>query len=111
MFKTAASIANLPKTEERSITLNVEFTRKFPPKELPSPYLTLTFLALFQIPNLRARRFPTTEALALVSTTASTSSPARCNVTVKKGVCRVVCPTASDVFRIRFPNPLLTHAP
>ena len=111
MSKTSASIANLPNTKQESITLNVVFTTKFTPKKLPSPYLTLTFLTLFHILSLRARRFPTTEALAPVSTTASISSPARCSLTVKRGVCRGVRPTAGDALLIRFPNPLLNPAP
>ena len=105
--KTSASIANLSKTKEESITLHVVFTTEFPPKELPSPWLTLTFLALFQSPSLCARRFRTTEALAPVSTIASTSYSERYNLTVKRGVCRRVRPTASDVLLIRFPDPLL----
>ena len=111
MSKTSASITNLPKTEESSNALNIVFTTKFPPKELLSPYLTLTFLALFQIPNLHARRFPTTEALASVFTIASTSSSAICNLTIKRGVCREVCPTAGDALIIGFPNPLPNRAP
>ena len=109
--KTSLSIANLPKTEEESITLNVVFTTQFPPKELPSPCLTLTFLALFHIPNLYARCFPVTKALASVSTTASISSSAKYNLTVRRGVCQGVRPMADDVLLIRFLNPLLNRAP
>ena len=67
--------------------LNEVFTTKFPPKEILSTYLTLTFLALFHIYNLRGRCFPTTEALASVFTNISTSSTARCNLTFKREMC------------------------
>ena len=108
--KTSASIANLLKTEEESITLNIVLTMKFPPKWLPSPSLTLTFLALFYIANLHARPFSSTEALAPVSTTASISFLARSNLTGKRGVCQGVRLTAGDVLLICFLSPLLNWA-
>ena len=109
-YKTSASIAKLSTTENESIALNVVFTITFPPKYLPSPYLTLTFFTIFQIPDLYARHFPTAEALAAVSTTASTSSTARCKLTVKRGMYWGARTTTSNILLIRFPNPLLNQA-
>ena len=71
IFKSSVSIANLHKTKEKSIILKEVFNIKFSNKKLLSPCLTLTLLALFYIPNMDASRFPTTEALTAVSTTAS----------------------------------------
>ena len=81
---TSQSILNLAKTKEESITLNEVFITRFPHNELPSSCLTFTFLALFYIPNLSTRHFPTSEALAPMFTTASTSSPTKRNFTVKR---------------------------
>ena len=69
------------------MTLHIVFTRKLPSKRLPSPYLTLTLLALLHILTLCTKHFPTNEELAPVSTTAATSSLAKCNLTVKREVC------------------------
>ena len=74
IYQTSASKANLPHIEEVSITFNKVFTPKLPYYKLSSPWRTLTFLSLFHIHILRARRFPTMEELACVSTTASTSA-------------------------------------
>ena len=105
--KTSAAIASLSKTKQESFTLNKVFMTKFPSKKLPSSCLTLTFLALFHIYNLHATCFLMTEMLAVVSTTTSTSSPTRCNVTHKREVYRGVYLTPDDVLLIRFQNPLL----
>ena len=110
MLKTSVSIPNLPKTDKESIILQDIFTTTFPSNELPSSYLTLTFLTLFHIPNLHARHFPTTEALTPVSTTASISSPAKCNLTINSGVCREAHLMASNVLPIHFPNSLQNQA-
>ena len=107
---TSLSILNLLETEEESISWNVVLITKFPPKQLPSPCLNLTFFAVFYIPNLHARRFPTTKALGPVSTTAPTSSPAKYNFTFQRGVCWVVCPMPGDTLLIRFLNAPLSRA-
>ena len=105
--KTIASIVTLSKIKEESVTFNDVFTTRFSTNQLPSPYLTLTFLTLFHILNLGARRFPTIAELASVSTTPSTSSLARCNLTVKRGLCQGGHTMAADVLLIPFPNPFL----
>ena len=74
MSKTSASCTNLLRTEKESIALIAGFTTKFPHKKLQSTYITLIFLALFYIPNLHGRLFPTTEVLAPVPTTPYTFS-------------------------------------
>ena len=107
MFKTYVSVPQFAKTKEASVTLNEVFTTKFPSTMLPSPYLTLTFLALFRILNLRARHSPSTEALALVSTTTATSFPVGGNLTEKDALYCEACPTAGDVLLIHSLNPVL----
>src|SRR5437868_1263604 len=103
--KTSASYGNLHKTEEESRALNEALATNFPSKLDPSPCLTLTFLALFHIPNLHARRIPITRVLAPQSTIASTFSPPISTLTVRRGVGRGVRPTAGDVLLTRFLNP------
>ena len=108
---TSTSVPNLPNIEKKSIPLNHVFTTKSSSKKLPSSYLTLTFLAFLHIPNLHARYFPTTQVLAAVSTTASACSPARWNLTAKRGTYCGVCVMAGAVLLIRFPNPPLNPSP
>jgi len=105
---TSASNVNLSKRDPSEKTLNVVFTTYFPPARVdPSPCRTLTFLGFFQHPNFFTILSPITGALAPVSTTASTSSPAIVIRTVKRGVCLGVPPTVGDTLLIRFPTPLI----
>ena len=79
-------------------------------KKLPCLCQTLPFLARLHILNLCFKYCPTIESLAAVFTTASSSSPAICNLTVNSGICGEVHLVAGNVLLIRFLSALVNLA-
>ena len=86
--------------------MNKVFTSKFSWKKLTSPCLVQTILTRFRIPNLHSQRFPNTEALGPLATTASTPSFAMCDLTGNRVICSEVRLTAGDKLLLRFPSSL-----